>query len=83
MTKGEAFDKEWRRAIQQGDFALYDEIVQPDYESVNYGVKLDKNSSKRVLLKRKGEVIMGPYEVLCENDEVLCIQRFSRVNKYV
>ena len=26
---------------------------------------------------------MGPYEVLYENDEFLCIQRFSRVNKYV
>ena len=83
MTKGEAFDKAWRRAIQKGDFALYDEIVHPDYESVNHGVKLDKNSSKRVLLKRKGKVIMGPYEVLYENDEFLCIQRFSRVNKYV
>ena len=83
MTKGEAFDKAWRRAIQQGDFALYDEIVHPDYEWVNYSVKLDKNTSKRVLLKRKGKVIMGPYEVLYENDEFLCIQRFSRVNKYV
>ena len=62
MTKGEAFDKAWRRAIQQGDFALYDEIVHPDYESVNHGVKLDKNTSKRVLLKRKGKVIMAPYE---------------------
>ncbi len=39
MTKGEAFDKAWRRAIQKGDFALYDEIVHPDYESVNHGVK--------------------------------------------
>ena len=83
MTKGEAFDKAWRRAIQQGDFALYDEIVHPDYESVNYGVKFDGNSSKRVLLKRKGKVIMGPYEVLYENDEFLCIQRFSRLNKHV
>ena len=54
-----------------------------DYESVNHGVKLDKNTSKRVLLQLKGKVIMGPYEVLCENDECLCIQRFSRGNKYV
>ena len=45
MTKGEAFDKAWRRAIQQGDFTLYDEIVHPDYESVNHGVKLDKYST--------------------------------------
>ena len=34
-------------------------------------------------MKRKGKVIMGPYEVLYENDEFLCIQRFSRANKYV
>ena len=29
------------------------------------------------MLKRKGKVIMGPYEVLYENDEFLCVQRFS------
>ncbi|MDG2199074.1 MAG: hypothetical protein P8O70_19750 [SAR324 cluster bacterium] len=82
-TKGEAFDRAWRQAIQKDDFSLYDELVHPDYESVNHGVKLDKNMSKRVLLKRKGKVIMGPYQVLYENHEFLCIQRFSRVNKYV
>ncbi len=35
------------------------------------------------MLKRKGKVIMGPCEVLYENDEFLCIQRFLRINKYV
>ena len=62
---------------------MHDEIVHPGYESVNHGVKLDKNTSKRVLLKRKGKVIMGPYKVLYENDEFLFIQRFSRVNKHM
>ena len=62
---------------------MYDEIAHLDYESVNHGVKLDENMSKRVLLKRKGKMVIGSYQVLNENHEFLGIKRYSRVNKYV
>ena len=39
MAKAEAFDKAWKMAIRN-DFSLFDEIVHPEYESVNQGVKI-------------------------------------------
>ena len=50
MTRGEAFDKAWRLGIK-GDFSLYDEIVHTDYESINQGVKINRDVSKAVLYR--------------------------------
>ena len=47
MTRAEAFDKAWRLGIK-GDFSLYDEIVHTDYESINQGVKINRDVSKAV-----------------------------------
>ena len=41
-------DKAWRLGIK-GDFSLYDEIVHTDYESINQGVKINRDVSKAVL----------------------------------
>ena len=79
VSKGEQFDEAWRNLIHYGDSKLFDEIVHPDYYSMNQGVKLNKNTSRRVLLTRKGKVVMGPFQILYENDEFLGIQRYSRV----
>ena len=41
MNKADVFDKAWKMAIRN-DFSLFDEIVHPEYESVNQVVKITK-----------------------------------------
>ena len=82
VSKGQQFDEAWRNVIHYGDHKLFDEIVHEDYHTINQGVKLNKDTSRRVLLKRKGQAVMGPFQILYENYEFLGIQRYSRVNKY-
>jgi hypothetical protein len=81
-SKSNQFEEAWRNLIHYGDHKLFDEIVHPDYYTMNQGVKLNKDTSRRVLLKRKGQAVMGPFEILYENYEFLGIQRYSRVNLY-
>ena len=40
MTKAEVFDKATKLAMK-GDLALYDEILHPDYESMNQRVRIN------------------------------------------
>ena len=78
MTRGEAFDKAWRLGIK-GDFSLYDEIVHTDYESINQGVKINRDVSKAVLAGIGKMGMYGPCRVIYENDDFVCLHRFSRV----
>ena len=78
MTKAEAFDKAWKLALQ-GDFSLYDEIVHPDYESLNQGVKVDREVSKAVLQDIGTFGKLGPFRVIYENDDFVCLHRYSRL----
>ena len=48
MTKAEAFDKATKLAMK-GDLALYDEILHPDYESMNQLVRINREMSKSIL----------------------------------
>ena len=48
MTKVEAFDKATKLAMK-GDLALYDEILHPDYESMNQRVRINREMSKSIL----------------------------------
>ena len=82
VSKGQQFDEAWRNLIHYGDHKLFDEIVHEDYHTINRGIKLNKDTSRRVLLTRKGKAVMGPFQVLYENFEFLGIQRYSRVNRY-
>ena len=78
MTRAEAFDKAWRLGIK-GDFSLYDEIVHTDYESINQGVKINRDVSKAVLAGIGKMGMYGPCRVIYENDDFVCLHRFSRV----
>ena len=80
MTRGEAFDKAWRLGIK-GDFSLYDEIVHADYESINQGVSINRDVSKAVLAGIGKMGIFSPCRVICENDDFVCLHRFSRVDE--
>ena len=48
MTKTEALDKATKLAMK-GDLALYDEILHPDYESMNQRVQINRQMSKSIL----------------------------------
>ena len=78
MTKAEAFDKAWKLAIKR-DFSVYNEIVHPDYESLNQGVKVDREVSKAVLQNIGTFGKLGPSRVIYENEDFVCLHRFSRL----
>ena len=69
MTRGEAFDKAWKLGMK-GDFSLHDEIVHTDYESINQGVKINRDVSKAVLAGIGKSGMYGPCRVIYKNDDV-------------
>ena len=78
MTKAETFDKATRLAMK-GDLKLYDEIVHSDYESMNQRVPVNKEMSKSILSGIGNLITVGPMQRICENEEFVCIHRYSRV----
>ena len=78
MTKAEAFDKATRLAMK-GDLNLYDEIVHSDYESMNQRVPVNKEMSKSILSGIGNLITVGPMQRIYENEEFVCIHRYSRV----
>ena len=78
MTKAEAFDKATRLAMK-GDLKLYDEIVHSDYESMNQQVSVNKEMSKSILSGIGNLITVGPMHRIYENEEFVCIHRYSRV----
>jgi c-di-GMP-related signal transduction protein len=78
MTKAKAFDKAWKLSTK-GDFSLYDEIVHPDYESINLGVRVDREVSKAVLQDIGTHGRLGPFRVIYENEDFVCLHRYSRL----
>ena len=61
MNKAEAFDKATRLAMK-GDLKLYDEILQPDYESMNQRVRINREISKSILSENGPLFTVGPMQ---------------------
>ena len=78
MTKAEVFDKATKLAMK-GDLALYDEILHPDYESMNQRVRINRDMSKSILSENGPLFTVGPMQKIYENEEFVCIHRYSRV----
>ena len=78
MTKADTFDKATRLAMK-GDLKLYDEIVHSDYESMNQRVPVNKEMSKSILSGIGNLITVGPMLRIYENEEFVCIYRYSRV----
>ena len=78
MTKADTFDKATRLAMK-GDLKLYDEIVHSDYESMNQRVPVNKEMSKSILSGIGNLITVGPMLRIYENEEFVCIHRYSRV----
>ena len=79
MTKAEEFEKAWRLGFK-GDFSLVDEIYHPDYKSFDSRTGIEANiEDDKVIAATLGEsVIFGPHRTLFENENFLCIERFSK-----
>ena len=78
MTKAEEFDKATKSAMK-GGLTLYDEIVHSDYEPMNQRVSVNKEMSKSILSGIGDLIIVGPMQRVYENEEFVCIHRYSRV----
>ena len=78
MPKAEKFDQATKLAMK-GDLTLYDEIVHSDYESMNQRVLVNKEMSKSILSGIGDLITVGPMHRIYENEEFVCIHRFSRV----
>ena len=78
MTKADAFDKATKLAMK-GDLTLYEEILHPDYESMNQRVPINREMSKSILSENGPLFTVGPMQKIYENEEFVCIHRFSRI----
>ena len=78
MNKAEQFDKATKLAMK-GDLTLYDEIVHSDYKSLNQRVPVNKEMSRSILSGIGDLITVGPMHRIYENEEFVCIHRYSRV----
>ena len=78
MTKAEEFDKA-RRLAYKGDFSLVEKLYHPDCKHFDHRVGLDVNlDMQRALMTAYENTTFGPFRVIYENEEFLCIQRYGR-----
>ena len=78
MPKAEKFDQAAKLAMK-GDLTLYNEIVHSDYKSMNQRVPVNKEMSKSILSGIGNLITVGPMHKIYENEEFVCIHRYSRV----
>ena len=79
MTKAEMFDKAWKLGLK-GDFSLVNKIYHRKYKAVHreVNVEVDLDADKIVMATYKDSVIFGPFRVIFENNEFLCLERHVR-----
>jgi len=80
MTKAEVFDKAWKLGLK-GDFSLVDKIYHSKYRAVHKSidVEVDIEADKIVISTYSKFVIFGPFRVIFENEEFVCLERNMRV----
>ncbi len=78
MTKAEEFDKA-RRLAYKGDFSLVHEIYDPDCKHFDhrFGMEVNLDMQSAVMSAYENSTF-GPYRVIYENEEFLCIHRYVR-----
>ena len=78
MTKAEEFDKA-RRLAYKGDFSLVEKLYHPDCKHFDHRVGLEVNlDMQSALMTAYENTTFGPFRVIYENEEFLCIQRYGR-----
>ena len=63
----------------RNDFSLFDEIVHPEYESVNQDAKITKEMSKEVLSTLSDSIIIGPCTTIFEDTNFVCVNRYTKL----
>ncbi len=78
MTKAEEFDKA-RRLAYNGDFSLVEKLYHPDCKHFDHRAGLEVNlDMQSALMTAYENTTFGPYRVIYENEDFLCIQRYGR-----
>ena len=78
MTKAEEFD-EARRLAYKCDFSLVEKLYHPDCKHFDPRVGLEVNlDMQSALMTAYENTTFGPFRVIYENEEFLCIQRYLR-----
>ena len=78
VRKAEEFDKA-RRLAYKGDFSLVEKLYHPDCKHFDHRVGLEVNlDMQSALMTAYENTTFGPYRVIYENEDFLCIQRYGR-----
>ena len=77
MTKAKQFESAWRQ-LSKGDFTLLEEITDPSFQAKSQGMIVDLEAYKGISKALTESIIIGPFRVIYEADEFLCVHRYSK-----
>ena len=77
MTKVKQFEAAWRQSCK-GDFTLFDEITDQSFQVKSQGIIVDLEAYKGIIKALTESIIIGPFRVIYETDEFLCVHRYSK-----
>ena len=77
MTKAKQFETAWRQ-LCRGDFVLLGEMTDPIFQAKSQGIIVDLESYKGIIKALTESIITGPFRVIYESDEFLCVHRYSK-----
>ena len=78
MTKAEEFDKA-RWLAYKGDFSLVEKLYHTDCTHFDHRVGMELNfDMQSAVMSAYENITLGPYRVIYENTDFLCIHRYVR-----
>ena len=78
ITKAEEFDKA-RRLAYKGDFSLVEKLYDPDCKHFDHRAGMEVNlDTQNAIMSAYENSIFGPFRVIYENEEFLCIHRYVK-----
>ena len=78
MTKASQFESAWRQ-LSKHDFTLLEEITDPSFQAKSQGMIVDREAYKGISKAlTESIIIIGPFRVIYEADEFLCVHRYSK-----
>ena len=77
MTKVKQFEAAWRQSCKD-NFTLFDEITDQSFQAKSQGIIVDLEAYKDIIKAPTESIIIGPFRVIYETDEFLCVHRYSK-----
>ena len=77
MKKFKQFGTAWRQ-LCGGYFNLLDEITDSSFQAKSQGIIVDLEAYKGIIKALTESIIIGPFRVIYEADEFLCVHRYSK-----